>query len=122
MRVLYEVVLGLTPRRIAAEAALLAQGVELPEPAGEHLVHVGLVPGVEDDRVARAVEDAVHRDRQLDDAEVGTEVSTGPRDGGDQLLANLGAEAGQIFRAEPTQVVGAGDLLEQHMVSLVEGA
>ena len=74
------------------------------------------------DSVARAVEDAVHGDRELDDPEVGTEVSTGPRDGGDQFLADLGAEAGQIFRAEPTQVVRAGDLLEQHMVSLVEGA
>ena len=122
VRVLDEVVLGLTARRIAAQATLLAERVEQAEPAGQHLVDVGLVPGVEDDRVARAVEDPVHRDRELDDAEVGPEVSTGPRDGGDQLVADLGAEAGQIFRAEPTQVVGAGDLLEQHRLSLVEQA
>ena len=120
VRVLDEVVLGLTARRVAAEATLLAERVEEAEPAGQHLVHVGLVPGVEDDRVARAVEDPVHRDRELDDAEVGAEVSAGSRDGGDQLVANLGAEPGQIFRAEPTQVVWAGDLLEQHRLSLVE--
>ena len=101
-------------RRIAAEAALLAERVEEAETAGEHLVDVGLVPGVEDDRVARAVEDPVHRDRELDHAEVGAEMPAGPRDGGDQLLADLGAEAGQIFRAETAQVVRAGDLLEQH--------
>ena len=78
--------------------------------------------GVEDDRVARAVEDAVHRDRELDDAEVGPEVPTGPRDGVDQLVADFGAETGQVFGAEPTQVVRAGDLLEQHKISLVEPA
>ena len=108
------------PRRVAAEAALLAERVESVEPAGQHLVHVGLVPGVEDDRVARALEDAVHRDRELDHAEIGTEVTSGSRHGGDQLFTNLRAETGQIFRAEPAQVLWAGDLLEQHRVSLVE--
>ena len=72
------------------------------------------MPGVEDDRVARTVEDAVHRDRELDHAEVGTEVTSGTRHSADQLFANLGAETGQILGAEPAQVLRAGDLLEQH--------
>ena len=46
-------------------------------PAGQQLVHVGLVAGVEDDRVPRRVEDAVQRDGELDDAEVGAEVAAG---------------------------------------------
>src|ERR1019366_10113481 len=79
-----------------------------------------LVPGVEDDRVARAVEHPMHGDGQLDDAEIGAEVASRARDGCDQFLANLRAEAGQVLRAEPTQVGRAGDLLEQHRVSLVE--
>ena len=66
------------PRRIPAHAALLAQRVEQTEAAGQHLVDVCLVPRVEDDRVARAVEHPVHGNRELDDAEVGTEMTTGP--------------------------------------------
>ena len=52
--------------------------------------------------------------------EVGAEMPTGPRDGGDQHLADLRAEAGEVFWSEPTQVLRSGDLLEQHKVSLVE--
>ena len=122
VRVLDQIVLRFATRRVPAEPTLLAERVELVEPAGQHLVHVGLVPGVEDDRVARALEHAMHRDRELDDAEIRTEVTSGPRYGRDQLFANLGAEAGQILRTEPTKVVRPGDLLEQHTVSLVEAA
>jgi hypothetical protein len=43
-------------------------------------VHIGLVSGVEDDRVAWAVEHAVDRHGELDDAEVGSEVAAGARD------------------------------------------
>ena len=57
--VLDDVVLGLRLARVAADAALLAQLVEAGQPAGEELVDVGLVAGVEDDPVARRVEDAV---------------------------------------------------------------
>ncbi len=78
--------------------------------------------GVEDDGVARAVEHPMDRNRELDDAEVRTEMASGSGDGRDQFLANLRTEAGQILGAEPAQVLRAGDLLEQHMVSLVEAA
>src|ERR1700688_260495 len=120
VRVLDQIVLGLASRGIPAQPTLLAERVEPADPAGQHLVDVCLVAGVEDDRVARAVEHPMHRHRELDDAEVGAEVTPRPRDGGDQLLTNLCAEAGQILRAEPAQVVRPGDLLEQHRVSLVE--
>ena len=51
VRVLDEVVVGLGPARVAGEATLRAQGVEAVRSAGEHLVHVGLVAGVEHDPV-----------------------------------------------------------------------
>ncbi len=51
--VLDDVVRRLGPARVAGQPAALAQAGEVL-PAGEQLVHVGLVAGVEDDRVARA--------------------------------------------------------------------
>ena len=47
------VVVALGARRIAGKAVLLAQRVELVTATGQHLVHVGLMAGVEDDRVVR---------------------------------------------------------------------
>ena len=114
VRVLHEVVLRLAPRGVSAQSALLAQRLELEHPAREHLVDIGLVPGVEDDRVLRAVEHAVHRNRELDDAEVGAEVPARPGDRADEHLSDLSAEAGEVFGSEPAQVLGSGDLLEQH--------
>ena len=76
--------------------------------------------GVEDDRVTRAVEHAMHRHRELHDAEVRAEVTAGAGHRGDQHFTDLGAQTGQILRPEPAQVFGAGDLLEQHQISLDE--
>ncbi|GAA3418290.1 hypothetical protein GCM10018952_53430 [Streptosporangium vulgare] len=84
--------LGLGLARVARQATLLAERVELPGPAGEHLVDVGLVTGVPQDAVVRRVEDPVHRDRQLDDSEVGAEVAAAACGGGDQEVPDLGGE------------------------------
>ena len=77
--VLDPVVLALAAARVAGQPAALAQPLEALDPAGEHLVHVGLVAGVEDDRLARGVEDPVQGDGQLDAAEVGAQVPAGLR-------------------------------------------
>ncbi len=74
MRVFDHVVLGLGLVRIAGQPAPLPQRAELRIPAGEQLVHVGLVAGVEQDPVYRGVEHAMHGDRQLDDAEIRPEM------------------------------------------------
>ena len=79
VRAFDDVVLGLGAVRVARQAALLAQRAEVLA-AGEQLVHVGLVAGVEDDAVAGRIEDPVHRNRQFDDAEVRAEVSSRLRD------------------------------------------
>ena len=76
--VLHDVVLGLLLARVAGEPTLLAQPVEAGGTAGEQLVDVGLVAGVEDDPVARGVEDPVDAERQLDDAEVAAQVTARP--------------------------------------------
>jgi len=88
--VLDDVVLGLGPVRIAGEAATLAKPVEGRQPPGQHLVNVGLVPGVEHQGIARRVEGAVEGDRQLHHAEVGP-GGPGSGDRGHQELPDLGA-------------------------------
>jgi hypothetical protein len=47
--------------------------------AGQDLVYVALVTGVEDDRIARRVEDPMHGQRELDDSEIGPQMATGLR-------------------------------------------
>ena len=92
MRVLDEVVLGLGPVRVAGHAAALAQLAEAVHPAGQQLVHVGLVAGVPDDLIGRGVEDPVQRDGQLHDAQVRTEMTAVARDRLDQERPDLGGE------------------------------
>ncbi len=53
VRVADPVVLGLLRARVAGQPVPLTQGREPVLPAGEDLVHVALVAGVEDDRVTR---------------------------------------------------------------------
>ena len=77
MRVLHPVVRALGARGVAGQAIGLAELAEVLAATGQELVHVGLVTGVPDDRVARRVEYAVQRDRELDDAEVRSEVTAG---------------------------------------------
>ena len=95
VRGLDDVVRALGALRVAGEAAARAQLREVLA-SGEELVDVRLVAGVEDERVVGRVEDAVKRDRELDDAEVRPEVATGARDVLDEELADLG---GELLRA-----------------------
>ena len=83
------VVVAFRTRRIARQAVLLAQRVELVAPTGQHLVYVGLMTGVEDDRIVGRVEYPVQRQRELDDAEVRAEVTSGCSDLVDQELSDL---------------------------------
>jgi hypothetical protein len=46
----------------------LPQRRKLILPAGQDLVHITLVSGVEDDRISRRLENAMQRECQLDDA------------------------------------------------------
>ncbi len=74
---------------------------------------VGLVPGVEDDGVVRAVEDAVEGDGQLDDPEVRAEVATGAGDLVDEELADLPGQGGQLGRRECLEVARTADPFQQ---------
>src|SRR5665648_332478 len=71
---------------------------------------LGLVAGVEDDRVVRQVEDPVHRDRELHDPEVRAQLTARARDGLHEEVADLacgrhaagyGTTVGTLPRAAP---------------------
>jgi hypothetical protein len=117
--VLDPVVLALGAAGVAGEAPALAEPLEPRDPPGEHLVHVGLVAGVEDDRLARGVEHAVQRDGQLDAAEVGTQVTAGLRHAGDQRVADLRSEQRQLVGREGPHIVGAPERLQERHGSAV---
>ena len=112
MRAFDDVVHGFGAFGVAGQSALLAQRGEVLA-AGDQLVHVGLVAGVEDHGVARGVEDAVDAQRQFDDAEVGPEVPAGPGHVRHQEFTDLLCEVLQLDHAQPAQVARLVDGLKQ---------
>ena len=102
--VLDQVVFALGPTRIARKAAGLAEAREGGAAASEQLVHVGLMPGVPDDRVPGAVKDAVQRQGQLDHSQIGREVAAGLGDVLDQEGSDLGGERFQLWDTELTDI------------------
>ena len=104
--VLDDVVLALGLARVAGEAAALAEQVEAVLPAGDDLVHVRLVPGVEQDAVVRRVEHPVQGERELDHAEVRAEVAAGAGHLVDQEVADLRGQDRELRCGQLAQVLG----------------
>ena len=111
MTVLDPIVLGFFARRVAREPAGLAQGVEPVASSGEDLVHVRLMARVPEEDVAGRVEDPVERERELDHAEVGAEVTTGDGCRLHDEAADLGGERAQLVVVETSEVGGPVDRL-----------
>src|SRR5690606_33494148 len=104
------VVLRLGPARVAGEAALLAERVEVRRPAGDDLVHVGLVAGVPQDDVPGRVEHPVQGQRELDRTEVRPQVpAAGSGHGVDDELPDLGGELRQLVVRQLAEVGRARD-------------
>ena len=80
----------------AGQAAALAQRADAVAPAGEDLVRIGLVADVPDQPIIRRVEDIMQRNRQLDHAEPGAEVTAGDRDSVDRLLPQFVGKLAQL--------------------------
>src|SRR4029453_18401062 len=89
-----DVMLGFGAVGVTGESTLLPERTEVL-PAREELVDIGLVPGVKDYAVPGRLEDAMQSKRELDDAEVGTQVSTRSGYVGNQEVPDL---AGQLFQ------------------------
>ena len=118
VRVLDHVVLGLGPARVAGDTAAMRELGEAGLAAGQQLVHVRLVAGIEQDPVDRRVEDPVQRDGQLNDAQVRPEVTAVDRYRLDQKIADLCRKLRQFVRAQFLEVPRTGDGLQQcHLVA-----
>jgi hypothetical protein len=92
--VLHEVVGALLPTGVPRQPTGLAQLIEPRLASGDDLVDVRLVAGVPKDRVVGRIEHTVQRQRQLDRAEIGPEMSTGFGDGLNHEVTDL---AGQFI-------------------------
>jgi hypothetical protein len=104
------VVLALGPVEKAAGAVRLAQlAEEGAVAAGEQLVHVTLVGDVEDELVARRVEDPVEGEGELDDAEVGSHVTALLRGDGDDFVADFLGELRQRLGRQGLEVGGTAE-------------
>ena len=88
---------------------------------GEQLVDVGLVTGIEDDGVSWRAEGPVQGDRQLDDAEVGSQVAPGASDRGDEIAPDLRRERHQFLAGEPIEVGGLSHRGEKRSADLLGG-
>ena len=104
--VLDEIVLGLGAVRVAGHAAALAQADETVLPAGDELVHIGLVTGVPDEGVVGRREDAVQGDGELHNSEVRAQMTPGRRDARDEELADLRHEQTELAGPHLAETLG----------------
>ena len=75
------------------------------QPAGKHLVDVGLVADVEEQLVRGSVEDRVQGQGQLDDSKVGAQVAAGLGERLNEEFANL---LGQLVHLRKVQALQIG--------------
>ena len=107
-----DVVLGFRAAREAAQAAVLTDRIEAVAPAGEQLVGIALVTHIPDDLVARAVEHAVQRHRELDRAQAGRQVAAHLAHAREDGLPDFPGKKRQFGLCELLEVGGSGDLIE----------
>ena len=109
-----DVVQALLAIEEAAQAARCADTIEVGAiTAGEQFVHVPLVGHVEDEFVLWRTEDAVQRDRELDHAEIGTDVAAVLGRDGDETLADLLGEQRELLGSEGLDVFWPADGREE---------
>ena len=96
------------------ESAGLADELEcLAGATGEEFVDIALVADVEDELVARGIEDAMERDAELDDAEVGAQVASGEGKGVNEGIPDFFRKPGQFRLRDFHQVCVAADACQQ---------
>src|SRR4051794_19285353 len=110
------VVVALAALGEAGETAGLAQRADAVAPSGQDLVRIGLMAHVPDQPVAWGIKDIMQRDRELDHAEAGAEMSAGDGDGVNRLLAQFGGKLRQLRGIKLAQVVRRPHLVEEGFV------
>ncbi len=110
--VLHEVVLRLLPTRVSRQPAGVPQVVEPGHAAGDQLVDVGLMTDIPDETVARGVEHPMQGQGELDHAQVRGEMAPGLGNLVQDERPNLVGQCDEVVLAEPTQVGGARNGLQ----------
>ena len=113
MGVLDDIMLGFVLAGIAREPTLGAQGVKLSGTTREHLVHICLMAGVEDDPIAWGFEDPMDTHRQFDDAKIWAQMPTPRGTGTDQLITDLTGQQVTLSKIQSAEVLGSGDARQQ---------
>ena len=114
-----QVVLGLVgigKARSLAKTFRIDIGIRAP---GQRLVGVGLVRNVKDNLVDRGVKHAMKRNRKLNDAQVGGNVSADSGGAFEDGVANLAAELRKLGAIESLDVLGRCRLRKQHRCGLL---
>src|SRR5438874_840658 len=83
------IVFALLAHQEPGDAAFLPNGAQLLSSARNHLMGIRLMSGVPNDFVARAIEDAMQGDGELDRTEIGRKVSARLRNACNKLFAQL---------------------------------
>ncbi len=110
---------ALARTREAGEAMVGAQGVELLQAARHQLVRIGLMPHIEDELVGGRIQQAVACQDDLHRAQRRGHMTAGLRRGGDDLLADLIGQDGQLRHREQMEVGRRGDAIQYAMLSQV---
>ena len=98
------------------DAVLLAQPGKARLAAGEQFVGVALVPHVKDDLVLGGVQHPVQGHRQLDGAQVGSQMPAGAQDAVHQKAADLPAQLHHLFVAQALDVLRPLDAVQQRRI------
>ena len=102
----------------ARQAIRLTERADAVAPTGEDLMRVGLVADVPDQPVTRRIEDMMQGDGQLDHAKPRAEMAAGDRNRGDQLLAELLGQLGQLLVLKRAEILRGPDTIKQRRGTL----
>ncbi len=105
--------LALDAARKAADATELTQAAHAVAPTGEDFVRVGLVAHVPHQAVVRRVKHAVQGDRQLNGAQIGTQVTAGLGHAVENVVAQFVGQWLELVARQAAQVSGGFDRSEQ---------
>jgi len=83
---------------------------------GNDLMNIALMPDIKDDFILPEIKHPMQRHRQLDHAQVGRQMSAGPRHGMYQFLPDFRAKGPDLLRIQILQILWIFDFLQKHLL------
>ena len=97
----------------AGKAAISPQSGKTIHPAGQNLMHIGLVADVKNDAIFFRVKSIVYGNGQLHHAEIGGEMAARLRDVLQQKVADLGRKPIELRKIHLAQILRRMDGFQQ---------